>query len=220
MSLVKQSGGGAPKRSPFDSLKKAASAPLLPSNRRLDLLLDVSSSMGVRCSSGRAAIEELEDAARATIAEYSSRVEMSAVLFGTVNERRVLRVPVKALPKLEACGGTPMHLAIYEFALASAGSHAILMSDGRPDDPRSVRAAVESVAASKVIHTIACGPGADEELLKWIANRTGGKFFRLGDAIDLPNAFLELARVAVAALTTGQEAIPAGGNDVRETPNQ
>src|SRR3972149_5373701 len=99
MSLVKQSGGDAPKRSPFDSLKKAASAPLLPSNCRLDLLLDVSGSMNARCSSGRPAVTELEDAARAVIAKHSTKVKMCVILFGTLTGRGVLHVPVEALPK-------------------------------------------------------------------------------------------------------------------------
>ena len=219
MSIVKKPAADA-KRNPFDSLKKAAASPLTSSRRHLTLLLDVSGSMGTPCDSGRLAVEELEDAARQTVAKYSSKVKMSAVLFGLVTAYQAQRFPAQALPHLRAGGGTPMHLAIEEFSNDPPGSHAILMSDGHPDNRRAVRAQVESIAATKVIHTVACGPSADEELLRWITERTGGKFFRLGDAVELPDAFLELARVAVAALTTGQQAIPAGGSDAREATSK
>jgi len=207
MSLVRKPGDAA-KRNPFDSLKKVAASPLVSSSRELALLLDVSGSMGTLCDSGRQAVEELESAARQTIARYGGRVKMSAILFGLCSATSgVQRFPVQALPTLQASGGTPMHLALRELALSAAGSHAILMSDGHPDSSTKVRAEVEKIATTKVVHTVACGPGADEVLLRWIAERTGGKFYRLGDAVELPDAFLELARVAVAALTTGATAL-------------
>lgn len=199
MSLVKKSDGATPTvKSVFGRLKQVAAAPPTVS-RVLTLVLDCSGSM-----TGEP-IHELNAAVQRSIAEFASKVELRALTFPHFYSGIV---PAITVGRLRAHGSTPMGEALTRFACDSErGAHAILMSDGSPTDDIEgpVRMCVEG---GLVVHTVACGPDADELLLRDIAARTGGQFYRANEPIKLTDAFLQLGRKAVAALTAGQKELP------------
>lgn len=201
MSDIRKSDRKPPTtKSVFSKLKQVTASPPATLGRSLTLILDRSGSM---CGEP---IVQLNAAVTRTIAEFSSKVNMLALTFPASGGL----VPAFALSPLVAFGGTPMGEALYTFVgAASPGDHAILMSDGQPtDDPEP--AVERCVERGLVVHTVACGSGADEALLRDIAWRTGGQFYRANEPIKLADAFLQLGRVAVAALTAGQKELPRG----------
>ena len=194
MSLIKRDSKSPTIGGVFANLKAASKGVAARLNGELVLMLDQSGSMRGE------PIHQLNIAARAVIAEHLAKVDINVITFPNV-----VITPGQGFFQLHARGGTPMRDAINLFYEHSAtGSHGILMSDGQPDS--DVSCEVEACAnKGLVIHTVACGDGADERLLRWIAERTGGTFYRAGEPVQLTEAFLALGRKAIAALTEGRK---------------
>lgn len=192
MSLIK-SEGSRPHSDPFESLRKAATN-VGATTKVITLVLDVSGSMRGK------AIDDLRDAASGVCARYRARVKFEAVTFASSSRR----MTVLDFNSLQAGGSTAMHYGLRELLQAPTGSHAVLMSDGRPDSDSLALDEARKLAERKiVVHTVACGESADEELLRRIAEITGGAFYQAAGSFDLPVAFEQLVSKAVAALTSG-----------------
>lgn len=204
MSLIKREGGDVKPSvgSVFDRLKKVSKADNLvqSGSGQVFYLLDRSGSMDD-------SIDELNSAAIAAMSAIRASVTVSAIPFPdpVVIDSRVFE-------PLHAYGGTPMEKA-FDLLLTAApdGSHAILMSDGQPNNQELVFRAARLCAERRiVVHTVPFGDAA-EDFLREVARITGGEFKPAHAVADLAPVFLALGRKAVAALTSGQKAIPMEG---------
>lgn len=165
------------------------------------LLLDNSSSM-----SGRA-LRELKESVTLYIDilnESQSNDFLGCVSFNSnvdyIQQLTNNYVLVKEIvDDLEASGGTRMDkglvlaFQVLETNLeAGVPSEIILVSDGMPDDESAVRELIRQ-KDDIVINTIGVGRNYDRNLLKFIANRTDGRFYAADDISDLTATFQEIA---------------------------
>jgi hypothetical protein len=102
-------------------------------------------------------------------------------------------------------GGIDMGRSLLLNAPASSGvteKVIILMTDGYHNtgtDPRV--AATRAVNDGIIIHTVTFGWYADQALMRYVANQTGGTFTHAPDGYTLAQAFLELAVIRRVVLT-------------------
>ena len=91
-------------------------------------------------------------------------------------------------------GGTAFYTALYEAARAlkdsdAAQKHVIFLTDGEPGDS-GYEAVVEDMAAYGVtLTTVAVGSGADQRLLRALAQRGGGRAYAADEFDNLPKIF-------------------------------
>ncbi len=123
-------------------------------------------------------------------------------------------IAVKALANLERDGGTDIAdgittaLAELEANAREGSSRAIMLfTDGRSSE-RKARLAIEQARLAGVaVHTLQLGEDEDgTEILREIADGTGGSFIQVADPAQLPQAFLDLR-------TTGVDAVALQVND-------
>ncbi len=72
----------------------------------------------------------------------------------------------------------------------------ILLTDGRPEPPENnvtIETINEAIENNIRIYTVGLGKAHDAELLKWIAAKTGGKYYYAKDASDLLEIYDELS---------------------------
>jgi len=100
-----------------------------------------------------------------------------------------------------ASGGTDIGAGLYE-ALpqfedsSDAERVVVLLSDGENDgatDEKTIEAAEEAADQNVTVYTVGLGDGADEELLRDVANTTGGQYFFVEDADELEDQFDQIA---------------------------
>jgi len=159
--------------------------------------------MGESCDNGKRKIDMLILAVQQVHTQHHTRIPMNFVAFNL----RVSEMIYSQVLDLEPSGGTAISTALQTLLDKAKGSQAILVSDGQSYDQHECFETCEKLAGKMVVHTVACGEDADEELLRTIAELTGGLFFKAGNPIDLPNVFKELAAKAVAALTEGKRRV-------------
>ncbi len=74
---------------------------------------------------------------------------------------------------------------------------AILLTDGRPEPPENnvtIETVQEAIDNNIKIYTIGLGKNHDVQLLNWLANQTGGKYFYAQEASDLLGIYDELSK--------------------------
>ena len=113
---------------------------------------------------------------------------------------------------LESGGGTAIAPALREAhdALASAPArlrHAVLLTDGRSgDDPSEVAAILRDYRTNKItLTTVGVGAEVDRELLRGMADQTGGRYLHVQDARTLPRLLAKEAVSASKALAIERE---------------
>jgi uncharacterized protein YegL len=195
--LIKRNGNAPTLGGVFAHLKQASKNVVATTGADLTLILDRSGSMAGE------PLAQLNLAARRVIIDFLPKININVIPFDGVKV-----IPAQAFVEMRVKGGTPMGAALCKFVeIAQPGSHAILMSDGSPTDDHEI--GVERCVEHRlVVHTVACGDGADEILLRDIAVRTGGTFSRATQPAQLTEVFLVLTRKAVAALTDGKKELP------------
>ncbi len=106
------------------------------------------------------------------------------------------------IARIAARGGTdfvaPLETAKEMFALANlAVRHAILLTDGEPNEMRPLKALVEGMASAGItLSTVGCGSAFNETLLSDLAAWGRGKFHPAYDANEVPEIFtIEAERV-------------------------
>lgn len=158
------------------------------------LLLDCSGSMAEHCEPSRpkiTALRELVDSLRA------GGLIFTQVIFPGQHWAAEIDNNI-----YDPCGGTPMHAAL-EVANIEDAKHAVIISDGMPDDEGATKhAAAELKKKSVKIDVFYVGPypHPGEKFLRSLATMTGGKF----QATTLSTAQkLKLTEGVKTALLTG-----------------
>ncbi len=175
----------------------------------LFLLIDRSSSMsyGIRLDQEKPSrIEYAREAALALLAQLEDRDRVGAAAFDTETSLLAPLAPLAQnrerlrdlIGRLVPSGGTDFKDAL-EMAgrqLVESGAsirHIILLSDGASIRPaREHEALIEALARSGVsVTAIRIGDDKDSfALIQSIAERTGGSFFRVVDAVSLPSLMI------------------------------
>ncbi len=130
------------------------------------------------------------------------------------------RIAITALENLDRDGGTDIAEGITA-ALAELAANArpgssraiMLFTDGRSSERKTREAMQQARASGVAIHTLQLGDDEDgTEILREVADGTGGSFIQVTDPTGLPQAFLDLRTTgveAVALTVNGGELIPA-----------
>jgi Mg-chelatase subunit ChlD len=188
----------------------------------LFLVLDASGSLGntdpddYRAAAAIALVRSLSPKSdiRLGLVEFDSRADLEEPLTGDRAEI------IHALEKLGRHGGTNLADGI-ETALTGFEADPrpetsrvmLLFTDGKSNADRALRAMEKARDRQVAIHTLQLGD--DErgaEILKAIADGTGGSFIRVTDPSELPDAFLNLRTTGiegVALRVNGSDPIPA-----------
>ena len=89
---------------------------------------------------------------------------------------------------------------------AVAGKSVVLISDGRDTIGETPDAVLPDIIMSNrvEVHTVALGPDADAETLQRIAAKTGGVFFSVPDAGELPTVLPKIVAVARGEVVTAE----------------
>jgi Mg-chelatase subunit ChlD len=163
------------------------------------LVIDVSGSMaGEKLEEAKRALEEFMDG-------LNRSVDLGFIAFSDKVEDAVppssnWSVVRRTIEGLEAGGGT-----MYTYPLATAYSWlrvyrdfnlpAVLVfaSDGMPGDPGEYKSVVDMLAEAGVVaYTVFIGSGRGAEEMRYIAERTGGRWFTAGEASEIPAVFREI----------------------------
>ena len=161
----------------------------------LALVIDKSGSMAgakmeLTKQAARATAEVLPPSDQIAVIVFDSQSKPVVELQRAANRQRILG----DIGRIQASGGTNilagLREAVDELLPARARKkHVILLSDGQsPYDeiPDLVDAAT---AAHITISAIGVGDGADQTMLKIIANRGGGRFYQTRDPASIPRIF-------------------------------
>lgn len=159
--------------------------------------LDSSGSMfwndpqGLRRAAAKNFVDALLAGDRAAVVDFDSSARLLAPLTGD-------RVVAKAaIDRIDDIGGTDigagMRVALDELARGDEDGRAqvvILLTDGEGSYSTSLtdRAVTDQV----VVYTIGLGASVDASLLQTIADRTGGQYYPVATAADLPEVFREI----------------------------
>jgi len=174
------------------------------------LIIDVSGSMsGAKIEAAKKAlltfIKEVGENCSIGLIAFSDRIEVAIPPTEDIDK------VVKAIDELEAGGGT-----MYTFPLTTAlnwlipynelkvKSLVIFASDGMPGDPQMYKRVVRKFAARKIpIYSIfITTPGEMSGLneIKYIANTTGGEWYRVDDIDKLVDIYREISKEAKSEL--------------------
>ncbi len=156
----------------------------------------------------RAVLEQLRAEDRLGIIAFDSASHVLASL-QTIGERR--EALERAIARLEPAGGTDffdgLKIASEQLAQAPTGArHVMLLTDGDSNRPAEAHAALLEALAAQGITVTAIRIGDDDAnlaLLQDIAQRTGGAFHHVENALALPELMLRDATSAMARLAQG-----------------
>ena len=176
----------------------------------LFLVIDRSSSMsyGVRLDQPNPTrISYAREAALALIAQLQDRDELGAVAFDTETSLLAPLQPLKEnrarvtdlISRLVPSGGTDfkeaLEIAARQLIASGHGTrHIILLSDGASIRPASEHDALIAALARSGVSVTAIRIGDDRdsyELIKHMAEVTGGNFYHVVDAVSLPNLMIQ-----------------------------
>ena len=167
-------------------------------------------------------LDELDDTypeERVALASYSSTSSIncgSYVLSYNVTKKHSgltfnynrIRNKVDVIEEKGVRGGTAIGLGLrrgirlLDNARPLATKTIVLMTDGVHNthiDPVTV--SQEAVAANITVHTVTFSAGANQSMMRTVANNTGGKHFHADTAGDLSSVFREIARTLPVMLT-------------------
>lgn len=147
-------------------------------------------------------VDLLKDNDRVALVEFTSYgydyIDYTRVVEHLTSDKENVK---SAIDSLTALGGTPMgyglQLAIEELnenGRTNANKVIILLSDGwwnMEPDPMDVVS--DAIAKGYKVYTIGYG-GADEDTLKTIAEKTGGKYYFAANESDLKEIYAEIAK--------------------------
>jgi Mg-chelatase subunit ChlD len=169
-------------------------------------VIDRSGSMaGVKLDAARRGVREaiavLGEADRIAIIAYDLKADVVVQL----EEAKANATRDKKLAEVSASGGTDFRPALQAARAQLAGATAakrklvVFLTDGEsPFD--DVKGFGETMTAAKItISTIGVPGNSDDELLKQIASKTGGRFHKLASADDLAKTIVEEAQYLVDA---------------------
>jgi Mg-chelatase subunit ChlD len=182
---------------------------------RIGLMLDVSGSMnGFK-------MDMLRLAARTFLEQCST--DDTAVSINTFEP--TLRIPLSLDHTVNAAlcgglvdtGGTPMGGAMYQMLHEEPITRGVLVSDGSPTDGELWHNAAEDYKQAGItIDTVHIGEGSGgEEVLKTIAEMTGGKFIKFTDASAFGRSFKYLTPAYRAMLNDSNAAALIGATEVK-----
>ncbi|MBL4845193.1 MAG: VWA domain-containing protein [Planctomycetes bacterium] len=146
---------------------------------------------------------------------YGQKGSMWAVKPTKARNKRQIKAKIRQMQ----VGDMPDFDPIFSLAvtalekLPSAVKHMIVMSDGDPSQPRASllkRCRKARITVSTICyfaHGGAQGPSVD--LMKRIANVTGGKYYYLDDAKKLPQIFLKESKRVTRSLIVNKTIVPA-----------
>lgn len=178
------------------------------------LIIDDSGSMGF--STGRTKMDDAKQAANeyvtllsdqdeAAVTRYSSGASTVYTLSQAKGNRSAMR---SKIDNLNAGGGTDigegLNVGYTEITKVDAGTPkaAILLTDGNHNGQISPRNADDQYANADIpVYTIALGSGADEALLKDIANDTGGEFKSSPTSANLSDIYADLGQTVTGSST-------------------
>jgi len=161
----------------------------------LALVIDKSGSMAgenldLTKQAARATAEALPPADQIGVIVFDSQAKPVVQLQRAANRQRI----ANDIGRIQASGGTNilagLREAVDELGAATARKkHVILLSDGQsPYD--EIPDLVDAARAGRItISAIGVGDGADQTMLKMIAERGGGRFYQTRDPASIPRIF-------------------------------
>jgi Ca-activated chloride channel homolog len=161
----------------------------------LALVIDKSGSMAgekldLTKQAARATAEALPPADQIGVIVFDSQARPVVQLQRAANRQRI----ANDIGRIQASGGTNilagLREAVDELGAATARKkHVILLSDGQsPYD--EIPDLVDAARAARItISAIGVGDGADQTMLKMIAERGGGRFYQTRDPASIPRIF-------------------------------
>ncbi len=110
---------------------------------------------------------------------------------------------------LEATGGTPLAAALNYVSQNESPTHAVVISDGESDDDRLAEEIAKQFQAKLVkIDTVHIGESTGgEELLKKIAEITGGIYVKFTDTVNFAKTFEYLSPRKRGLLTSSKNPV-------------
>jgi Mg-chelatase subunit ChlD len=200
----------AASRQEKENKKDAATMP-----NRIGLMLDVSGSMaGEKMDmlrlAGRTFLEQCssdDTACAINTFEPSLRVNMSTE--HSLN--------ASLCHGLNCLGGTPMADAMQDMLHNEPLTRGVLVSDGQPNDQQSVRDIASDYREAQIpIDTVHIGESDQgEELLKYVAEITGGKYLKFTDVTSFGRSFKYLTPGFRAMLNAPNAAELIGATEVK-----
>jgi hypothetical protein len=165
-----------------------------PGNVDTALTLDSSGSMidndpdDARLTAAKLYVDALLSGDRAAVVDFDSFAQLLQPL---TEDRTAAKA---AIDLVDSSGGTDigagLRTALDELDADGDPDHArivVLLTDGVGSyDPALTTRAIDS---NTTVYTVGLGTGTDQALLEDIATRTGGKFYLVADAADLPDTF-------------------------------
>ena len=165
-------------------------------------------------------IEMAQEAASATVDFLSERDSVGVIAFDTdaypvVNLTKVedKKAIIDQIGTIQALGGTNMYPGIklaYDWLAASDAQirHIIVMSDGesQPGDFRGIARSVRE--SGMTLSTVALGEDADIDIMKFLANTGGGRFYAAESPENLPRIFTREAFLASRSTIIEEPFVP------------
>ncbi|PPK98191.1 secreted protein with Ig-like and vWFA domain [Kineococcus xinjiangensis] len=161
------------------------------------LVLDSSGSMtsndpqGLRRTAAQRFVDAMLAEDRAAVVDFDSR---AVLLQPLTTDKAAVKA---AIGLINSSGGTNigagMDVALRELAAKDLDGRAqivILLTDG--EGAYSQALTEQAVAQSVVVYTIGLGSSVDTALLEGIAQRTGGRYYPVATAADLPEVFRKI----------------------------
>ena len=188
-------------------------------SNRIALMLDASGSMAGHDGSDKTKIDCLRDAMQSFITSCNMRDTALAIeSFGDQHRSRL--APTCFAPLLmttamsiDAEGSTPLHEAMDYVLMTYSVTRGVVVSDGNADLPSLALDCAGRFAEAGIpldcVHIGTSDYGAD--LLKQIAERTGGKFIKFTDINAFASNFKYLTPAFYAQLTSGSVSAAALG---------
>lgn len=175
------------------------------------IIIDGSGSMsGTRIDTakqaGRLFVDRLAGSDSAAVVSYDSSSSVEQPMTQVEGDRSKLK---QAIESISAFGGTNigggMNAGLVQLSRGPAGTNkaGVLLSDGNENSGSiSASEAAEDYSAQGIpVYTIALGSGADEQLMKEVADETEGNFYQAADSSNLQDIYSTISSdVAQAAL--------------------
>jgi hypothetical protein len=187
----------------------------------LSLVLDSSGSMGthdpdgLRKDAARAFVDGLLDDDRAAVVDFD---DDAYVVQGLTSDKAALR---DAIRSIDDAGGSNIAegVRVGTDLLLDNGDPdrdrvAVLLTDGRGHYDPDLTDRARDVGI--VIYTIGLGDNVDDDLLRSIAEGTGGDYLHVDEPTDLPDAFDRVAQVAGSDPSAKRDTDGDGLNDCVE----
>lgn len=196
-----------------DAVEVTGGASVFGGTKHLDLTLVIDSSRSLNKTDPEdfrkiGALSLVRDLAKKSdvqfgVVEFDTEAELKSPL---TTDREAA---IAALEGLDRLGGTNIAagivVALDDLALSARpdSTRAILLfTDGKSSDRPALKAAARAQSEGVVIHCLLLGKdGGGEELLRGIADTTGGAFVIVEDPSKLPEAFMNLRTTGVESVT-------------------